>query len=79
MGNIASAGLSQVVDMVDETTGKAIEAIVALEDAAVGAIHGAVNVGDAAFDQAMIEVEEARGKLLVALRAAAAAVTAPLP
>lgn len=79
MGQIASAGVGQVVDMVDETTGKAIEAIRALEDAAVGAAHGALNVGDAAFDKALEEVEVLRGNLLVALRAAADAVTAPLP
>lgn len=79
MGDIASAGIGHIVDVVDETTGKAIEAVRALEDAAISAGHGALNVGDAAFDQAMEEVETLRGKLLEALRAAAAAVTAPLP
>jgi hypothetical protein len=75
---IAGAGINQVIDVADQTTKKALEAVQALEDAAVVAGVGVINVGDATFDSAMLEVEKTRAALIVALRKVAAAVVAPI-
>ena len=75
---IAGAGVNHIIDVVDETTKKALEAVQALEDAAVTAGVGVVNVGDATFDSAMVEVEKTRASLIEALRKVASAVVSPL-
>lgn len=81
-GNIASAvagaGVDQLIDVVDQTSQKAIEAVVALEDAGVVTVKGVVTVGDTTFDAAMAEVEKSRAAFITALRKVADAVIAPL-
>lgn len=78
MAGIAGAGVNHLVDVADETSKKALEAVGALEDAAVVAASGALTVGDVAFDQALVEVEETRAAFILALRKVAEAVVAPL-
>ena len=75
---IAGAGIDQIIDAADQTTKKALDAVQALEDAAVTAGVGVINVGDATFDAAMVEVEKTRAALIVALRKVASAVVAPI-
>lgn len=76
---MASAGVNQVVEMADEVTDKAIDAIAELEDAAVSAGHAAVAVGDKVFDEALNEVRSAKKHLLEAIRKLSSAVTDQLP
>lgn len=75
---VANAGVGQIIDVVDQTSQKAIEAVVALEDAGVVTVQGAINVGDKTFDAAMEEVEKSRVAFINALRKVADAVIAPI-
>ena len=75
---IASAGINELIDVVDNTSKKALEAVQSLEDAAVVAGQGVLNVGDATFDAAMKEVENTRAAFIAALRKTAEAVVAPV-
>jgi autotransporter adhesin len=75
---VADAGVSQLIDIADQTSKAALEAVVALEDAAVATVQGGVNVADTSFDAVAGEVETARQAWMVALRKAADAVLAPL-
>lgn len=75
---VASAGVSQLIDVVDQTSSKALEAVVALEDAGVTTVTGVVNVGDKTFDAAAEEVEKSRAAFIIALRKMADAVIAPI-
>jgi hypothetical protein len=75
---VADAGVSQLIDIADQTSKAALEAVVALEDAAVVTIHGGVNAADKSFDAVAGEVETARAAWMAALRKAAAAVMAPI-
>lgn len=75
---IASAGVNEIIDVADNTTAKAIEAVAALEDAAVVAGQGAITVGDKTFDVVLAEVEKTRAAFVLALRKAAEAVVSPI-
>lgn len=77
-GAVANAGLSQLIDVVDQTSKAGLEAIVALEDAGVTAVQGATNVADKTFDATAEEVEKTRAAFMTALRKFADAVVAPL-
>lgn len=75
---VASAGVTQIIDVVDQTSQKAVEAVIALEDAGVVTVSGVVRVGDTTFDAAMAEVENSRAAFIAALRKVAEAVVAPI-
>lgn len=75
---IASAGIDQLVNVVDDTSKQALVAVGALEDAALAAGQGALNVGDKSFDAAMVEVENTRSAFIKALREIAKTVVAPI-
>lgn len=76
---MASAGVKQAVDMADDVTDKAIEAVAELEDVAVSAGYRAIKVGDMAFDELVEEVRATKSKLLESLRKLSEAVTERLP
>jgi hypothetical protein len=78
VSSVAGAGVTQIIDVVDQTSAKALEAVVALENAAVVSVQGAITVGDKTFDAAVEEVEKSRAAFIDALRKVADAVIAPI-
>ena len=79
MGEVAQAGVNYLVETVDETTEKLMEAIADLENVAVDAGHSAITVGDKTFDAAMEELNTLRENLIKSAKSLMEAVTAPLP
>jgi GTP cyclohydrolase III len=68
MGNIAQAGLDQLVDVVDNTSAAAIVAVQATVDAAAATATAAINVGDKTLDVALEEAEGLRAQYVASLR-----------
>lgn len=76
---IASAGVDQGIDTVDNAVNNVLEAIEELENAALAAATGALVVGDKTFDAALDEVRTVKAHLVASLRSLAGAVTTNLP
>ena len=79
MAGIAEAGVNKIIDVVDATTGSALEAVQELKDAAADTARGLVTVVDDGVDPLFTEAEELRARLIGVLRSLVAKVTEPLP
>ena len=79
MAGIAEAGVNKIIDVVDATTGSALEAVQELKDAAADTARGLVTVVDDGVDPLFNEAEELRVRLIGVLRSLVAKVTEPLP
>lgn len=79
MGKLASAGVTQVIDLVDRTVDAVIAAADATQNAGFETAEQVVAVGDKTVDAAVVEIKEVKERLMGLLRAYADALTAPLP
>jgi len=79
MAGIAEAGVNKIIDVVDATTGSALEAVQELKDAAADTARGLVTVVDDGADPLFAEAEELRARLIGVLRSLVSKVTQPLP
>lgn len=74
----ADAGLSQLINVVDLTSGAAVEGVQQLRGAVFDVAGSAVNLSDALSEDVIEEIQDLRGKLIERLNAAKAALTTPL-
>jgi CHASE3 domain sensor protein len=79
MSGLASAGVDQVIGLVDKTAEAALDAIDATQNAGFETAQQVVNIGDKTVDAAMAEIREVKDRLVGLLKAYADAITAPLP
>lgn len=75
---LATAGVNQLIDLVDKTSGAAIESINQVRGAVTDVAGSAVDVTDAVSEDVINEINELRSKLVDRLRAVANAVSEPL-
>lgn len=75
---LADAGLSQLINVVDLTSGAAIEGVQQLRGAVFDTAGAAVNLSDTLSEDVIEEIQDLRAKLIERLQAAKAALTTPL-
>lgn len=79
MSDIAKAGLSQLVDVVDTTSKSALVAVDATKDAVAATGVAAINVGQKTLDVAIDEAEKLRQQYIDSLRQIVDAVAGAVP
>ena len=79
MSNLAKAGMTQLLDVVDNTTKAAVTAVDATKDAGVAVGTAVVNVGDKTLEAALEEAEDLRKKFMDSMRRIADAVAGAIP
>jgi hypothetical protein len=79
MGQLAKAGLTQLVDVVDTSTAAFIEAVDATKDAGAASAQAAINVGDKTLETAIDEAKKLREQYMASIRRIANALGDALP
>ena len=79
MAGMAKAGLTQLVDVVDHTTGAFVVAVDATKDAGAATAKAVINVGDKTLDAALAETETLRQQYIASIRRIADALGDAIP